>query len=43
MSDPYLYSVKNNVATFSVNDPPWNLMSVHYICLLYTSDSADDR
>ena len=31
MTDPYLYSVKNNVATFSVNDPPWNLMSVHYI------------
>ena len=31
MSDPYLYSIENHVATFSVNDPPWNLMSVHYI------------
>ena len=31
MSDPYLYSVTNNVATFSINDAPWNLMSVSYI------------
>ena len=31
MADPYLYSVTNNVATFSVNDAPWNLMSVDYI------------
>ena len=31
MSDPYLYSVSNNVATFSINDAPWNLMSVDYI------------
>ena len=31
MSDPYLYSVTNAVATFSINDAPWNLMSVDYI------------
>ena len=31
MADPYLYSVKNHVATFSVNDAPWNLMSLDYI------------
>ena len=31
MSDPYLYSVTNNVATFSINDAPWNLMSLEYI------------
>ncbi len=31
VSDPYLYSVSNNVATFSINDAPWNLMSVDYI------------
>ena len=31
MSDPYLYSVVNNVATFSINDAPWNLMSLAYI------------
>jgi enoyl-CoA hydratase len=31
MSDPYLYSVTNNVATFSINDAPWNLMSLAYI------------
>ena len=31
MSDPYLYTVTNNVATFSVNDAPWNLMSLEYI------------
>ena len=31
MSDPYLYGVSNNVATFSINDAPWNLMSVDYI------------
>ncbi len=31
MTDPYLYSVTNNVATFSINDAPWNLMSVEYI------------
>ena len=31
MSDPYLYSVTNNVATFSINDAPWNLMSIEYI------------
>jgi enoyl-CoA hydratase len=31
MADPYLYSVTNNVATFSVNDAPWNLMSLDYI------------
>ena len=31
MSDPYLYTVTNNVATFSLNDVPWNLMSLEYI------------
>mgnify|MGYP001824106021 CR=1 FL=1 len=31
MSDPYLFTVTNNVATFSINDAPWNLMSVDYI------------
>ena len=31
MSDPYLYRVTNAVATFSVNDAPWNLMSLQYI------------
>ncbi len=31
MADPYLYSVTNNVATFSINGAPWNLMSIAYI------------
>ena len=31
MSDPYLYRVTNAVATFSINDAPWNLMSLQYI------------
>lgn len=31
MPDPYLYSVTNNVATFSINGPPYNLMSLEYI------------
>ena len=31
MSDPYLYTVTNHVATFSINDAPWNLMSIDYI------------
>jgi enoyl-CoA hydratase/carnithine racemase len=31
MSDPYLYAVTNNVATFSINGAPWNLMSLEYI------------
>ena len=31
MSDPYLYTVTNNVATFSINDAPYNLMSLEYI------------
>ena len=31
MADPYLFSVTNNVATFSVNDAPYNLMPVDYI------------
>ncbi|MCR9104151.1 MAG: enoyl-CoA hydratase-related protein [Gammaproteobacteria bacterium] len=31
MSDPYLYSVTKSVATFSINDAPWNLMSIEYI------------
>ncbi|MDZ7784649.1 MAG: enoyl-CoA hydratase/isomerase family protein [Halioglobus sp.] len=31
MADPYLYTVTNNVATFSINDAPWNLMSIEYI------------
>jgi enoyl-CoA hydratase len=31
MTDPYLYTITNNVATFSINDAPWNLMSLEYI------------
>ena len=31
MSEPYLFSVTNHVATFSVNDAPFNLMPVDYI------------
>ena len=31
MPEPYLYSVDNNVATFSINDEPYNLMSLEYI------------
>ena len=31
MADPYLYSVVNHVATFSINDAPYNLMSLAYI------------
>ena len=31
MADPYVYSVQNAVATFSINDSPWNLMSLEYI------------
>ena len=31
MPDPYLFTVTDNVATFSINDAPWNLMSVEYI------------
>ena len=31
MSDPYLYTVTNNVATFSINGAPCNLMSLEYI------------
>lgn len=31
MADPYLFTVTNNVATFSINDAPWNLMSIEYI------------
>lgn len=31
MPDPYLYTVAENVATFSIDDAPWNLMSVEYI------------
>ncbi len=31
MPDPYLYTVTNHVATFSINDAPFNLMSVAYI------------
>jgi len=31
MTDSYLYSVTNHVATFSINDAPWNLMSLQYI------------
>ena len=31
MPDPYLFTVTNNVATFSINDAPWNLMSLEYI------------
>ncbi|MBL6688971.1 MAG: enoyl-CoA hydratase/isomerase family protein [Pseudomonadales bacterium] len=36
MSDPYLYSVTNHVATFSINDAPWNLLSVEYVDQLET-------
>ena len=31
MSDPYLYTVSEHVATFSINDAPWNLMSLGYV------------
>ena len=31
MSEPYLFSVTHHVATFSVNDAPFNLMPVDYI------------
>lgn len=31
MPAPYLFTVTNNVATFSINDAPWNLMSLKYI------------
>jgi enoyl-CoA hydratase/carnithine racemase len=31
VKDPYLFSVSNNVATFSVNDEPFNLIAVDYI------------
>ena len=31
MPDPYLFTVTNHVATFSINDAPWNLMSLEYI------------
>ena len=31
MPAPYLFTVTNNVATFSINDAPWNLMSLEYI------------
>jgi hypothetical protein len=31
MADPYLFSVTNYVATFSLNSPPRNLMSLEYI------------
>ena len=31
MSDPYLYNVANAVATFSINNAPWNLMSLEYV------------
>ncbi len=31
MTDPYLYTVGNHVATFSINDAPYNLMSLEYI------------
>ena len=31
MNNPYLFSVTNHVATFSVNDAPFNLMPVDYI------------
>ena len=31
MPEPYLYTVTNHVATFSINDAPWNLMSLEYI------------
>ena len=31
MNPPLLLSVTNHVATFSINGPPWNLMSLEYI------------
>lgn len=31
MPDPHLFTVKNHVATFSINDAPYNLMSLEYI------------
>lgn len=31
MADPYIFTVTNNVATFSIDDAPWNLMSIQYI------------
>ncbi len=31
MSDPFLLSVENAVATISINGAPWNLMSLEYI------------
>ena len=31
MPDPYLLTVTNHVATFSINGAPWNLMSLEYI------------
>lgn len=31
MSDPFLLTVTNAVATISINDAPWNLMSLEYI------------
>ena len=31
MSPPLFLSVTNHVATFSINGPPWNLMSLEYI------------
>ena len=31
MPDPYLYNVANAVATFSINNAPWNLMSLEYV------------
>lgn len=46
MADPYLYSVVNNVATFSINDAPWNLMNIDYIDRLeeqLPEVLADDR
>ncbi|MEM9256772.1 MAG: enoyl-CoA hydratase-related protein [Pseudomonadota bacterium] len=46
MSDPYLYTVANAVATFSINDAPWNLMSIDYIDRLeeqLPDVLADDR
>jgi len=31
LNPPLLLSVTDHVATFSINDPPWNLMSLDYI------------
>ena len=31
MSDPYLSNVANAVASFSINNAPWNLMSLEYV------------